>query len=260
MTWLVRSQNLVIAYTAAASLDSFDCSSEVDEMAILVPRGSAVLSSRALENSVDTTSELPAGSFTVVPAGTATVTMARAGILVRIFSVRSTELSAACLNAAAYADHDPNIPPFQAWSATCLNSAPTVFDSAAVKTDPGRFGRIYRSDATMVNIFYPQVGPRDPSAMSPHWHDDFDQVSLQLEGDYIHHVRTTWGADLNDWRADVHRRCVGPALAIFPPPLVHTSQAMSAGTNQLIDIFGPPRRDFAEQPGWLLNAEGVPND
>ena len=228
-------------------------------MAVVLPAGSAVLTARGGRRGTETRTDLGPRSFVVVPAGEASVTMHDPGPLIRIFSTRSTALAASCLNASEYLTGDPSIPEFVSWG-RAATSVPAVFDYSAVPSELGRFGRIYRTDAAMLNIFYPQLGPRDTSRMSPHAHLEFDQVSLQVDGDYIHHVRTPWGPNMLEWRPDDHRRCTGPAIAIFPPPLVHTSQAIGEGFNQLIDVFGPPRRDFALQPGWVLNAAGAPDD
>jgi hypothetical protein len=104
--------------------------------------------------------------------------------------------------------------------------------------------RIFRSRNIMVNWSGNYSGPRDVTRLSPHKHDDFEQVSLCIAGRYVHHIRYPWESDSTTWMEDDHIEIDTPSITIMPPPALHTSVAM-AERNSLIDIFAPPRMDFS---------------
>ena len=110
----------------------------------------------------------------------------------------------------------------------------------------------------MVNVLPEDDTPRDATKLSPHHHDDFEQISLQIHGDYVHHMRAPWTPDSTTWRDDEHRHCTSPAIVVIPPGLIHTSQSVGEMHHWLIDVFAPPRADFSNRPGWVLNADEYP--
>ena len=109
---------------------------------------------------------------------------------------RPTDLLERCRNADVYAEPDPNVTPFAPWPDPPAGHGIRVYPLADIPKDSGRFGRMLRCSTIMVNYFYPDDEPRDPHKLSPHHHDDFEQISLQLEGDYVHHIRTPWTVEL----------------------------------------------------------------
>jgi len=99
--------------------------------------------------------------------------------------------------------------------------------------------------------------PRDETQLSPHSHADFEQGSIALEGEWLHHLRVPWTPDRRQWRPDEHLQVGSPSTLIIPAGIIHTSQGIAGEGMRLIDVFAPPRRDFSER-GWVENAAEYP--
>jgi len=252
-TWIARGQNFVVVYAEAQAGAVFERKGQVDEYVLLLPEaGSAVTVEANGERR-----EIGGFTVTMIPPGDSVVRVTAAGPVVRLFSARSEDLAALASNAATYAGPHPQVPPFQPWPDPVGGYRIRSY-SFDVPDQPGRFGKIFRCTTFMVNMFPPQMGPRDPTKLSPHHHDDFEQCSLATGGTYVHHLRWPWTANLADWREDEHEECGSPSIAVIPPRVIHTSAAIDPGANLLVDIFSPPREDFSKMEGWVLNAADYP--
>jgi hypothetical protein len=252
-SWFIRSQNAVLVYSDVKDGARFKRDGQIDEYVLLLPNA-------GISASVTTpagTTKAPGYSVVFIPPGNSEIVMSGTGRIVRLYTTRSEDLAAKCGNAAAYETPHPNVPPFKPWPEPKGGPKVRVY-SLDVPDEPGRFGRIWRCTTFMVNYLPAQKGPRDITKLSPHHHDDFEQLSLALEGAYIHHLRWPWTTNLNNWRDDQHEYCGSPSVTVIPPPSIHTSRGMAEGVNQLVDIFSPPRMDFSLKPGWVLNSDDYP--
>lgn len=253
-TWWVRGQNMVVAHTQARAGERLERAGQADEYMVVFPDAGAVAEIGTGTDKATVTDR----SVVVVPAGESHVEVRSDTTVVRLFSVRSADLLDRCRNRSAYAEPDPNVAPFAPWPDPVDGPRVRVYPVADHPYEPGRFGRIFRCSTVMVNLFDADFGPRDPANLSPHHHDDFEQYSLTVAGRWVHHIRTPWTRDLADWRPDEHVEVASPSVTVIPPPAVHTSRSIGQGVNQLIDVFCPPRLDFSERPGWVLNDAEYP--
>lgn len=253
-TWWVRGQNFALAYTQARAGESLERAGQPDEYVVLFPHDTAVAKLTASGDEA----AVQGAALVVIPAAGSRIEVTADTAVVRLFSAASPELLARCRNHADYAEPHANVAGFVAWPDPVDGPALRVYPVAAHPYEDGRFGRLFRCSTFMVNLFDPDLGPRDPAKLSPHHHDDFEQCSLAVDGSYVHHIRSPWTTDTADWRDDEHVQVASPSVAIIPPPSVHTSQSVSQVRNQLIDIFCPPRHDFSARPGWVINAAEYP--
>jgi len=251
-TWYARGQNFIVAYSEIDGTAEFSRPDQADEYVVLLPANGVELTLHAGRDSQSASEP----SLIVMPPGASRITATGKGRLVRLFTSKAADLAALCSNAASYARAHPNIPPFQPWPEPPAGYAIRRYP-LDVPAGPGRFGCIYRCTTFMVNFFEVKP-PRDPANLSPHFHDDFEQCSLALQGSYIHHIRWPWVTNSAQWLEDDHEVCPAPSIAVIPPPSLHTSQGTDPAGNLLVDIFCPPRLDFSLKAGWVLNADDYP--
>lgn len=250
--WLARGQNFLTLYGEVKAGFSFIRSDQPDEFAIVLPQ----TGSRATVTWNGETQDISGPSVTFIPAGDSKIAFATDCIFSGFFTTKAADLVARCSNAEGY-EQDPNVPPITPW--------PDPVGGFKIRTYPvdfpiesGRFGRIFRCTTLMVNFLDPRQGPRDPTTLSPHEHADFQQCSLVLDGSYFHHLRRPWLSDKSLWADDIHAEIGAPSVTFIPARIIHTSEAAGAGRNHLVDVFCPPRHDFSDKDGWVMNAGDYP--
>jgi hypothetical protein len=254
--WIVRGQNFVLIYTEPAAGDLVrESTLGAEQVVLLINENSAL---RGTAGTDDGPHDVSGPALVVVPPGHSAITSTGTGPIVQLLQSDEAEWAAKASNAAEYAVAHPHVAPLEPWPEPVDGYRWRTYLMSDVPDEPKRFGRLFRTRAFMVNFFAPTNGPRDLSKMSPHFHDDFEQASLVVEGSYIHHIQTPWGTDGRQWRPEDHAQVGSPSLTIIPPPTVHTSQGIGWRTNHLIDIFSGPRRDFSARPGWVLNDDEYP--
>lgn len=248
-TWVARAANLVIAWTDARAGDVFTRSGQPDEYAVLLYSDSAPVT----VTGGGTSATLDEEALVVVPPGDSEIRVEGDGALIRLFSHRAEDLAERAVNSEVYAEPDERVTPLSPWPDPVDGFALRVYRLAETPIAEGRFGRIFRTTNLMVNFLAEEPQPRDVHKLSPHHHDDFEQISLAVKGRFVHHIRYPWGPDSTQWRADESLEVGSPSICVIPPPTVHTTQGVGEH-QQLIDIFSPPREDFSAS-GWVLNAE-----
>ncbi|MGG6894875.1 MULTISPECIES: hypothetical protein [Rhizobium] len=112
--------------------------------------------------------------------------------------------------------------------------------------------KFFQSETMSIN-WVEYDGQRDRTKLSPHAHEDFEQGSLAIAGDFMHHIRTPWASNAEHWRDDQHIKASAESMLIIPPELIHTTEGVGTGQHILIDVFAPPRTDFIAK-GWVFNA------
>jgi mannose-6-phosphate isomerase-like protein (cupin superfamily) len=254
-SWITRAGNFVVVVSDAKAGAVLERRDNPDESMVLLPAGVA-----ALVEAEDDSVRSDGDSLTVVPPGPSRVTLHSPGIVVRIFSTQAADVVAQASNSSVYDDGAPELAPIVPWPQPAGGFRLRHYalsDYASPDPSPLKM-RVFRSTNLMINLFLPWTGARDETKLSPHSHDDFEQVSLALEGSFVHHLRYAWTADRSAWRDDEHVTFHSPSVLVIPARVIHTSQNIGDGLARLVDIFAPPRLDFSQKPGFVLNARDYP--
>lgn len=250
-TWVARGNNFVTTVTQAQAGTRLERRGQPDEyMVLLIDSGATIRAGQ------ETIAAVPQ-SVTIVPPGDSEVVLHGAGQVMRLFSSQAQDLLGLAGNARDYAELNPDVAPIKPW--------PTPADGLRLRTyrvddytQPDTNMRIFRSTNLMLNVMTPRMVARDVRKLSPHSHVDFEQGSLSLRGDWVHHMRYPWVPDMTQWRDDEHIEVGSPSLTVIPPKVVHTSRNTNDGGAWLLDIFAPPRMDFSSKPGKVANEKDYP--
>ena len=252
--WVTRAANFVTVVSEAAN-GTVLTRDNPDEYMVLLPPGT-----EAVINANGERIESKGESLVIVPPGESATTVRKAGTVVRIFSSKASDLMAAARNAATYDDGAPEVTPVTPWPDPAGGFRLRHYDLSRIASpDPSPLKmRVFRSTNLMINIFIPWTTRRDERKLSPHSHEDFEQMSLALKGKFVHHLRYPWSPDKTRWREDEHEHYDSPSVLVIPARVIHTTQDVGEGVTWLIDIFAPPRLDFSSKPGFVLNAAEYP--
>ncbi|MET0310598.1 MAG: hypothetical protein ABW051_00965 [Burkholderiaceae bacterium] len=228
-------------------------------------------SAASLESRHETMVIASAGTVTITAAGAAPVAVAAHSVAIVApgrYEI-SGEASAVCnvftshrgdlanrrvIGEAAYAAPDARIVPTgHPYRRKQRDAAIQVLDIGAVMAskDKPRL-KMLQTETLSINIVE-YAGPRNRAELSPHSHPDFEQGSLAISGDFVHHLRAPWGSDADQWKDDEHLCAPSPSLLVVPVELIHTTEGVGDGHHFLVDLFSPPRADFIGK-GWVANA------
>lgn len=245
---VLRGQNFTVDCMRWSGETSFDfCSAH--ETILICADGDIVVSIEGIDTSI------PKRSVAVLPGGRYEMIGSDAGCVYALTTCREASLPGEVLNAALYEETDGNVAP--------LGEPMGKTDSIAagiqkymvddVPFPPGNPRLKFFQSSTMSINWVEYRGARDRTKLSPHAHVDFEQGSLAIKGEFIHHIRTPWGSDATEWQEDRHIPAHADSMLVIPPHLLHTTEGVGDGDHILIDVFAPARRDFIEK-GWVHNA------
>jgi hypothetical protein len=249
--WHHRTQNMICTYLKGPTGAKFVRIGNVDEAFVWALFHPVAVTAGAEARIA------PAGSLVILPPGDSSIELIEGGDAWLGYTTLNTDLAAHCPNRDEYATPLDNVAPIVPWPEPTDGYCLRIYN---LDDTPAGSPHCYRHRTAMTSFTWPiRTEPRNPTMLSPHAHDDFEQASLFHSGTHVHHMRRPWSRNANEWRADEHVELGAPSIAISNPADIHTTQAISDGSPVgLIDYFAPPRWDFSQIEGMVVNAAEYP--
>lgn len=247
-SWITRGANFAVVINigeAGATLSG----TAKDEQFIYALEGGVTVTARTESTS------LGVEDLAIAPPGPWTIRFDGPGHVVQQITAEES-LAQQAANAAVYAQGAPEAAPIVAWPEPVGGYRLRRYSTLDAYARGGMV-HAFRTRKLMMVPYARFLEPRDETQLSPHSHADFEQGSVALEGQWLHHLRVPWTPNKRHWRPDAHLEVGSPSTTIIPAGIIHTSQGIAGEGMRLIDVFAPPRMDFSER-GWVDNAADYP--
>jgi mannose-6-phosphate isomerase-like protein (cupin superfamily) len=247
-SWITRGANFAVVCTVGEAGTTVNGMAK-DEQFVYALEGGVIVSSGSDSET------LGVEDLAILPPGPWTMRFEQPGYVVQLVTA-DEPLAAQAANARLYADGAPEVTKISAWPEPVGGYRLRRYSTLEAYARGGMV-HAFRTRKLMMVPYARFLEPRDETQLTPHAHADFEQGSIALEGEWLHHLRVPWTANRREWRADLHLQVSSPSTTIIPAGVIHTSQGISGEGMRLIDVFAPPRRDFSER-GWVDNAADYP--
>jgi mannose-6-phosphate isomerase-like protein (cupin superfamily) len=247
-SWITRAANFAIVCSVGEAGASLSGTGQ-DEHFLYSLEGGVGISAGARTEALDVE------DLAIVPPGEWTLRFHRRGHVIQLITADEA-IAAHAANAALYAGGAPEVARIEAWPQPVGGYRLRRYSTLEAYARGGMV-HAFRTRKLMMVPYARFLEPRDETALSPHSHADFEQGSVALEGDWLHHLRVPWTPNKREWRPDRHLQVASPSTTIIPAGVIHTSQGIAGEGMRLIDVFAPPRIDFSQR-GWVDNAADYP--
>jgi hypothetical protein len=247
-SWITRGANFAVVCSVGEAGASFRGTAKDEQFVYALEGGISVSTGAGNET-------LGVEELAILPPGEWTLRFERPGQVIQLITADEA-LTKQAANAAIYAAGAPEVAAVAPWPEPVGGYRLRRYSTLEAYARGGMV-HAFRTRKLMMVPYARFLEPRDETALTPHSHADFEQGSVALEGDWLHHLRVPWTANRRHWRPDMHLEVGSPSTTVIPAGVIHTSQGIAGEGMRLIDVFAPPRMDFSER-GWVDNAADYP--